>query len=289
MIRKIFFALLLAVPMPALGEELRLGLAEFGMLSPHWPCDLVREKEKGLTTLRKAVLWNSFGKETSCLKKDLDDPRMKLLELHLINEPCARNNQCGSYEFLYGIPPKEYDDKLKKRDPELIKKLEEYFQEPSQFLAANLKEGTSCYVSVGLESNVSSDAAGVMKGILEKHFPKCKVVWNPVNKSRWAKPIEGTIFELHGTEASLSSPCIANLDGEDISFPDRPSSMEKSIKSGDINTYLDKYKECDVTFLWIAELNGRGGDGPFIDPRERRSFVTPRLLEELVAIAGRKR
>jgi len=284
MIRIFLFVLFLAVPVSVVAEELKLGLAEFAMLSPHWPCEVVREKEKGLSTLRKAVLWNTFGKETTCLKKDLDDPRTKLLELHLINEPCARNKQCGSYEFLNGISPKEYDDKLKNRDRELVKKLEEYFQEPAQFIAQNLKESTACYVSIGLESNVSSDAALVMKGLLEKHFPRCKVVWNPVNESRWARPIDGTVFELHGAEASIPSPCIANLDGEDISFPDRPSAMGKSIKSGDLNTYFEKHKSCDVTFLWIAEMNGRGGDGPFIDPRDRKTFLTPKLLDDLIEV-----
>lgn len=280
--RILYLVLAIALPFSAKAEEFQLGTAEFAIMSPSWPCELVRKKEKELSVLRKAVLWNTFGTEVECLKKDLEDPRLKLLELHLINEPCARNKQCGKYEFLYGLAPDEYDKKLKARDPALIEKLEVYLKEPAKLLSDGLKEGTSCYVSIGLESNISTDAALVMKEVLSRHFPRCGIVWNPVNGSKWAMPIEGTHFELHGAEIPLPSPCIANLDGEDISFPDRPSTMTPNIKSSDLGSYYEKRAQCSATFLWVAEFNGRGGSGSFVDPRERKNFVTESLLDDII-------
>jgi hypothetical protein len=127
--------------------------------------------------------------------------------------------------------------------------------------------------------------------MVRERFPGCIVVWNPVNESRFAKPIPGTHLELHGPTVELAPPCIANLDGVDISFPSRPNLLPEFIVSAALGGYLGNRRPCALTFLWIAEHNGLTGDGPFIDPRKRVNFPTAEtfaiLARTLAQFGGR--
>lgn len=268
-------------------EPANVGLAEYAILSPQWPCDKAREAERDLPVLRKAVLWNSFGDDTECLLKYLKDPRLAALEIHLINEVCQRNNNCGPYEFLYGVSLEEYNRKLIMRDRALLRALRQYLSVVQKFVNENLRQSTVCYVNPGLESNLSREAAEVLIKETRILFPNCKIVWNPVGSSPYAEPIEGTVFELHGATPPLVAPCIADLDGVDISFPTRPALLPSYISSADIPQYLTRYSQCDITFLWIAEFNGLRSS-PFIDPRSRpRSlFPTKSTLQLVVDLAS---
>lgn len=228
--------------------------------------------DAGLTELRIATLWNTFGTNTSCLKTYLADTRLKVIEIHLINEVCQRRGTCGAYEFLFGMSMAKYNRALKEENPALLERMRNYFQEPAQFLAANLKPGTACYISPGLESNVDLEAAMVLLQQTKKSFPNCRVVWNPVNNSRAAKPISGTFFEQHHPDASLSSPCIVNLDGFDISYPTRSAILPQNLGSTDLPEFARRFRSCDATFLWIAEYNGITSSKPPPDPRQRTAF-----------------
>lgn len=252
------------------------GLAEYAILSPQWPCKEAREAERGLPVLRKAVLWNTFGTDTQCLLKHLEDPRLAALEIHLINEVCQRNGNCGPYEFLYGVSLEDYNHKLIMRDDALLSKLRQYLSPIKDLLDKNLRRTTVCYVNPGLESNVSKEAAEVLIEETRILFPGCRIVWNPVGINPDAVPIAGTVFELHGSTPPLVAPCIADLDGVDISFPTRPAFLPSSILSTEIPQYFRRYSQCDITFLWISEFNGLRSS-PFIDPRSRPRSLFPTL------------
>lgn len=92
-----------------------MGTGDYGMLSPHYPCATQRASEEGLPSLRKSVLWSNLGNETSRLLQYMEDQRLKVLELHLINEVCHRNRRCGGYEFLAKMTVADYDKKLRAR------------------------------------------------------------------------------------------------------------------------------------------------------------------------------
>lgn len=265
-------ALVIFLPSLLLAQS-NLGTGDYAMLSPRWPCQTARESESNLPVLRKAVLWNTFGNDTTCLSQYLIDPRFQTLELHLINEPCQRNRKCGDYEFLYGMSVSEYDQRLTHKDPALLERLKSYAEVPAKFLNQNLKSHTTCFISPGLESNLSMPAAKVLIDTITPLFPQCKIVWNPAGINRRAKPIPGTYFELHGSNVDLKAPCIADLDGEDISFPTRRAILPNYISSLKIPAYIEQFSECEANFLWIAEFNGIQS-GPFIDPRKRINFPT---------------
>ncbi len=251
------------------------GTAEYAMLSDQWPCNLAKESEKqnGLKKINKAILWNTFGNDTSCLEQYLADPKLESLEIHLINEVCQRHGNCGEYEFLHDISLKEYRRKLIKQNQELTDKLNQYLAIPSAFLKEKLQKNTKCFISPGLESNLNTEAARNLIEIIKPHFPQCKIVWNPVGNNPDHKPIPGTIFETHGSDPDMQAPCIADLDGEDISFPQRAAILPNFIEHSKIPEYFSKYNHCENNFLWVSEFNGISGR-TFIDPRMRTAFPT---------------
>lgn len=248
------------------------GMSPYGLLSPQWPCAATIAADREIPVLRKAVLWNTFGNDTGCLEQYLADPRLAALEIHLINEVCQRHGRCGKYEFLAGMTVKEYNAKLLAKDPVLVERLRKYLEAPARLLEQHRRPHTACFISPGLESNLSHAAAVTLMELVQPHFPACKLVWNPVGGSPHARPIPGTLFEAHGPYSPLSPPCIANLDGVDVSFPNRPALVSPSIAAHELRGYFNRYATCEATFVWIAEDNGLTGSRTFIDPRQRRNF-----------------
>jgi hypothetical protein len=244
------------------------------MMSDDWDCQLQQKTDSPLAELRIATLWNTFGTNTECLKTYFADSRLKAIEIHLINEVCQRRGTCGNYEFLYGMSMAEYNRALRIRDPEFLKRVNNYFKAPASFIAANLRPGTDCYVSPGLESNLDLSAARVLIQQARESFPNCKIVWNPVNGSKAAKPISGTVFEQHHPDASLSPPCIANLDGFDIGYPSRSPILPQNVPSTRLTEVAETFRLCDLNFLWIAEYNGISDFRRLPDPRVRTAFPT---------------
>lgn len=257
---------------------LKGGTAPYGLLSPHWPCAASVDADREVPVLRKAVLWNTFGNDTRCLEQYLADPRLAMLEIHLINEVCQRHGRCGEYEFLGGMTAREYNAKLLARDQVLTERLRRYLGAPSTFVKQHLRAHTACYISPGLESNLSTAAAANLIELVKPYFPSCRLVWNPVGGSPQARPIPGTIFEAHGPSPALSPPCIANLDGVDVSFPDRPALVAPSIPYSELGEYFRRSALCDATFIWIAEYNGLMTNRTFLDPRLRRHFPSAATL-----------
>lgn len=122
---------------------------------------------------------------------------------------------------------------------------------------------------MSIRAGKSTEAAKVLQSVVKPHFPGCRI--NPVGNSKFAKPIKGTVFELHGSRPKLSAPCIVNLDGEDISWKERKAILPQFIKSTDLPGYRKRYAQCEANFLWIAEHNGIK-KGNFIDPRKRKNY-----------------
>lgn len=114
---------------------------------PKWPCEQSLEVFNGIKVPRLAIFWNTFGTDNACLKKFLDDPRQKALEIHLINEPCHRNKRCGPYEFLHGMSLSDID-KLTKKDGALLAGLNGYFTQVSNFMKPYWLK-LRCYISPG--------------------------------------------------------------------------------------------------------------------------------------------
>lgn len=233
----------------------------------------------GIGSIRLSFLYNTFGQETSCLKRYISDPRLKLLQVHLVNEVCQRNGRCGKYEFLHGMSVNEYRKKLQSSDPRTLNRLVEYSRPIAEFLNSNLRADTRLLVSVGLESNVSSAEAANAINALRPLFPRGEFVHNPAGINPRKGSVPNTYYEEHGSKVRLRVPCVANLDGEHLEFHGEQPLLSNVISVDDIPAYNRKFQHCEANFLWSGEFNGIA-KGSFIDPRQRKNWPSRNLFKK---------
>jgi hypothetical protein len=274
----------------AVQDEERLtnvAFATFNLTAPTFNCDGFIAATAPLREIHISFLYNTFGNDFSCLNRLLTDPRVKSLQVHLINEPGHRNNRLGNYEFLYGVGSVNvWNKKMAARDAALKSKLAQYVIPLQQNLAENLRDDIEFYVSPGLESNLGDRAGRVLVAWTRELFPDARIVWNAYRGSRnTIKPTRADLMEGHGFSPALKAPCIYNMDGLDVTYPNRPALGQLSHQEGGTKNWLqsgtpifqqmEKYaNRCELSFLWTQESNGlsyksRG----FVDPRKRNNNI----------------
>lgn len=247
------FVIWYVLPIPARGDN--LGAAYYGIQHPSWPCGRSLRVLKARKIPKVSILWNSFGNRNRCLNKILDAPGKKWLEIHVINEVCIRNGDCAEYEFGAGYSPREYEAAIISRDARFIERLRAYLQKPAAFVRN--RPGLTCLISPGLESNLSPGAAEIILNLVRPFFPRCKMVWNPLN-ALWSK---ADFIEYH-TRRGVRSPCI--LSNDDGHLP--PAYMDDWIAAG---------ANCAANFIWHPIFNGWCGAERCTHPRGRWCWPGP--------------
>jgi hypothetical protein len=267
-----------------------MGRAPYAIQNTSYDCNGLTTSVTEKGNFKYSWLYNTFnnsgGDGLQCVKKLNSLPNTVFMEVHLINEVCQRNNNCGPYEILHGLSLKDLRKGLKTKNFSLITKLEAYIKKSSEEILPTLNERITCAISPSLESNLDQESAKVLLDLTRKYYaPRCKLVSNPVNNNKFGtKPIPDTIHELHGNKPKLKAPCIANLDGIDIALSSRKSFHKLgAITEQEAKKYLKNYSHCEAAFLWIAEDNCLA-PGNFIDPRERKNCTTRAQQLELQVI-----
>lgn len=270
-----------------------IGYAPFNLTAPGFNCTGFVRSLRPLKEIHISFLYNTFGNDFSCLNLLLADPRVKTLEVGLINEPGHRNNRLGGYEFLRGIGTvKEYNVKMQKRSRTLKNKFTRYVVPLQENLLDNLQDHTALLVNPGLESNLNAKAGKVLVSWTRALFPSARIVWNPLRVSSSSrKYVRADLFEGHGLYPVLHAPCIYNMDGMDVKYKNRPALGESS---GDKNylhsgtplfQHLEKYgNKCEVAFIWTQESSGISyKDTGFKDPRKRNHFISTDRYKQIMA------
>ena len=299
------FALLLLLPgicllgciATALAQEedtkrQKIGRAPYAITAPQFECNSFLQSMQSIDEWHISVLFNTFGTDYSCLKKVLKNPKLKTLQVHLINENCIKHGRCGSYEFASFAKNKRHYNRLwKKKSQKMQKKLTRYVKPLQKFLKQNLSQDVECLISPGLESQLSNPAATQLIAATRPLFPQCKMVWNPLRRAR--NLLNADYVENHGKRKRPISPCIMNTDGTDINFPTRKSVEKINFEQGTngsktwldagsrLASYVDKFSYCEYMFLWVREDNCLP-DRSFRDPR-RRDCRDARKTNSLVA------
>jgi hypothetical protein len=251
-----------------------VGRAPFALTSPTFNCRAFIKSVRSLPALHIAVLYNTFGNDFSCWDRLAQDKRLQTMQLNLINEPGHRNKRLGKYEFLANISsPSQFDSLLKNEDPKLKRKFVRYVALAKRKIE-ELPPHVQCLINPGLESNVSNEAGRTLIKWTKEQFPNCRTIWNPLTGYTQAsrQKTQADFVEGHGILPNLQTPCIVNLDGADIDFPQRKTYMPKGsyIQSGrPLMNYISTYaNKCEIVFLWIVEDNCNFTNR-FIDPRKR--------------------
>lgn len=260
-----------------------VGFAAFNLTAPRFNCASFFSATRKVKELHISFLYNTFGNNFSCVKRLLHDPRLKTLEVALLNEPGHRNKRLGSYEFLHSVGDvNRWRSVMDQNDPSVKAKFTAYVQPLKRLLDQNLSPSTELLINPGLESNLS-DAGG--KNLVQwsrELFPSARIVWNPLVASPGRRTQTNADFiEGHGISPSLNEPCVFNLDGTDVSYPDRPALGEPQYKEGQVKNWLksgpplvqllEEYANtCEVAFIWVQESNGLSYTRTdFVDPRQR--------------------
>lgn len=256
----------------------KIGFSPLAIAHPRFNCKSFIDSLSTQKVINIAWLYNTFGRDYSCIDKLLSDPRINVFQTHLINEPGHRNKRLEKHEFLYKLSPRQYERKLIARDEALKLRFLRYIK-PIQEKLADKK--INCWISPGLESNLHSKAGKVLIEWTKEAFPYCTTVWNPLVVIPLKRELTGAnILEGHGLNPNVDYPCTVNLDGTDVSFSKQRVSPSKLyhvkgkknwIESGShLQSWLSKFTErCEVAFLWIVEYN-------CIDPKKNpKSFIAP--------------
>jgi hypothetical protein len=267
-------------PTPRPGQFFNVGRAPYALQSETFDCQGFLNSLNGIENLHIAFVWNTFGLNNDCLLSLMNDPRLKSLEIHLMNECCHRRGDCPPHEFLARInTPATYNKLLLAKDTALTIQLQEYMAPIRQFLDANLKPGTRCFISPGLESNISSEAMGWLNQITGSMFPNCALV-----QSGGGVPNNTNYDEGHGSSPNLNPPCFANLDGTDVDFPQRRTiDPNNHIDSKNLSKYIKKYApKCEVVFLWTQDDNCKYSLSHFAT-NQRERVCKPTVVNQLLA------
>lgn len=243
--RLVFIAVLLAfVPLCAAGAQ---GLSYIGMCNKTWNC------ERTLRTWRGEPfgwLENSFGEECSCVDKLLATKVSKVVRVHILNGPCMRNRRCGKHEAFYGYNYKSASRAIIRGKGRLVDRVKVLIERTKERLSkANGK--LTCYVSPCLECDLYDRARRILANAVSAVLPYCNIVDNP----NVYPCLRGTVCERHGENPVVARPCIVDLDGKDGA-------------TVDLKKWMDKYRACDIRFVWYPWMNCISGK--FIDPRQRK-------------------
>lgn len=307
---RILFLLILAILFPStpcFGQTklTNAGFAVFNLTANRFNCSGFMSSMDRLDEWHIAFLYNTFGNNFDCLEQILKNPKLKTLEIALLNEPGHRNKRLGSYEFLRQIGSVGTWQKLvANNDSTVREKFLSYVKPLREFLSSRLRDDVELLINPGLESNLSDSAGINLVSWARDAFPNARIVWNPLNAQPGRRSkTKADFIEGHGASPNLSEPCVYNMDGTDVSYKTRPALGEPEYKEGQnknwvksgrplfqlIETYSNR---CEIALVWVAESNGLDYKIPkFVDPRKRNNFIATsvyrRIIQDIVDIHSR--
>lgn len=247
----------------ACAEERDLGVAYFAMMAPQFPCNEALDVFDKSLPFATAVLWETFGSDTKCIKDwfERSSSQKRVLEIHLTNEACRRNARCGATDFRPDLSVKDYNRLLAKGDEALLKSLRERVRAISTLVSPYVSPSTELILSTGLEDNFTKRAYEKIFSVVKEEWPH-KVVRSPVGSLRDISHATADYVELHSDTPKFPDnvPCIANLDGTDISFPHRQSDQPSRLSWDEVDGFVATFgTRCRTTYLWAAPWQGISG------------------------------
>ena len=280
MLKRLFLIVLLATTAQA-----EPGVSPYFCQSKYWKTNEMVSSYSKAGDFFAASIAETSGSNLDCLNKLVSIPNLKVFELHLVNEVCMRNKNCGEYEPFYAaygqIDPKNYDARIKRKDKDLLAKYRSILAKYYPVYEKTISSGKSFVASIGLESNISIQSAQILIEEVRKYYPKAQISWNPIDKNQ--RRISGTLHEQH-VRKRLDAPCIYNNDGDHF-YSKKFGWSDRVID--DAASTLAQYRHCHAA-IWGLPDNCRD-EGSFVDPRKRKNCATRKDLDAEVQIVNKSR
>lgn len=212
-----------------------------------------------------AVLWGPWGQPVKFVQRFIDwaGDRNHCVEIHASAETARRTGRDGN-QIAKTLGVGAYNRALINHDPVVCEQVRKRIHTIGDKIFPLCKDSTKIVISVGLEDNLSDEAAAVLLSEAKKAMPPgWKLCRNPMTRRprigrEW---IEGHGRDFHSGEN------IWNFDGvhvgshnylEDIGY----TNAEKLIKEAN--------KQYNMVVLWSADAQGWKGSG---QPYEGRIYV----------------
>lgn len=238
---KLVLVLILIVSLLAPRYTAAQGVSYIGLCNKTWNCDKTLATWQG-KPITVGWLEDSFSATCDCADVILRQNKTKVIRVHLANGPCLRNKRCEPHDVFYGYTITSANRAAKIPNSQLRQRLDVLANKLKQRIEQS-KGPLTCYVSPCLECDLDGPARKALISAVSAILPSCIIVDNPLR----AACIKGTVCERHGTNPTLRSPCIADMDGTEAN----------SIV--DLKRYYAKTKQCDVRFYWSAWMNCNSG------------------------------
>lgn len=261
------------------------GVSPYFCQSKYWKTNEMVSSYSKAGDFFAASIAETSGANLDCLNKLVSIPNLKVFELHLVNEVCMRNRNCGEYEPFYAaygqIDSKNYDARIRRKDKDLLAKYRSILAKYYPVYEKTISSGKSFIASIGLESNLSIQSAQILIAEARKYYPQAEISWNPVDKNQ--RRISGTHHELHYRKR-LDAPCIYNNDGDHF-YSKKFGWSDRVID--DAASTLAQYRHCHAA-IWGLPDNCRD-EGSFIDPRNRKNCASRKDFDAEVEIVNKSR
>lgn len=247
-------------------NEERFGRDYLGLLSAKsTPARIVSKHHRQGAPV--GILDFTFGTSTANLEYLLANDSPTFARVHIINNTCIRNQNCGAYEIGAGYTLQSFERAILARDPKIVRFLNERLL---VYRALQIRfPNTKFLISPILEHNLSFAAWRVLADIVLAAWPGVQLVNSPMRSVRGER-YRGAWLEEHGTPA---------VPGFDIYSHDGQDATDIKIADWRKNTARAK-----IAFTWSRCDNLRTQSPQWVDPRSRTAACTERMLEELVHI-----
>lgn len=255
---------------PVESDLFKIGTAPFAIQQERFNCDAFIQSLEKLPEWRISWLWNTFGDRTDCLFRVLDDPRLREIQVHIMNDVCVRNRNCGPYEALAGFTINDMKWRIESGDPVIREIFRQAAQDLANFLYQDFRlqdKNVACFISPLLETNLSPGEFRQIVDIFRPIFPGCEIVYNPVSykNDRGGADYE----ETHNPRQPLNPPCVFNNDGTSVKFPGKANGYPRLIEPDELADSFLNRRICAARYIWHHSYNCIRPDLGFIDPRDR--------------------
>lgn len=266
------------IPTTALGQEIGVSyLALQGFDSRQ--CTRALKVFRGLKEAHLSILWNTFGKNTECIQRFLEESKDKphSIEIHLANGTCLRPPRyCGRGEPFYGFNIDALSKAIIKNPSPFLEEYEARIEAIRDLIATHGSVLTKVSVSFGLEDDLTSQAFEVLRENLSETLRAVQfhLVRNP-NATSFSTINNSYSLELHDWSASIDSrgACIWSNDGRDVRLHDKYPALTGSVSVSEFEGRARSYlgDGCRVLLWWNSQ--GVSPDG-FILPTRRHFRLT---------------